>query len=34
MAFPDSGGYWFPRGLATVRIDHEHDRRSYWEPDV
>jgi hypothetical protein len=34
MAFPDSGDYWFPGGLATVQIDREHDRGSYWEPNV
>jgi RimJ/RimL family protein N-acetyltransferase len=34
MRFPESGEYWFPRGLATVRIDHERDRGSYWEPNV
>ena len=34
MAFPESGDYWFPRGLATVAIDREADRGSYWEPNV
>jgi hypothetical protein len=34
MAFPDSGDYWFPGGLATVHIDRERDRGSYWEPNV
>ena len=34
MAFPASGEYWFPRGLATVAIDRERDRGSYWEPNV
>ena len=34
MTFPDSGDYWFPGGLATVHIDREHDRGSYWEPNV
>jgi GNAT superfamily N-acetyltransferase len=34
MAFPDSGDYWFPQGLATVTIDREADRGSYWEPNV
>jgi hypothetical protein len=23
MTFPDSGEYWFPGGLATVKIDRE-----------
>ena len=34
MAFPDSGDYWFPRGLATVAVDREDDRGRYWEPNV
>ena len=34
MAFPESGDYWFPRGLATVTIDREGDRGRYWEPNV
>jgi len=34
MSFPDSGDYWFPGGLATVRIDRADDCGSYWEPNV
>jgi hypothetical protein len=34
MRFPEDGDYWFPRGLATVSIDHAADRGSYWEPNV
>jgi len=34
MSFPESGDYWFPGGLATVRIDHTDDSGSYWEPNV
>ena len=34
IAFPESGTYWFPRGLAPLTIDHEADRGSYWEPNV
>lgn len=34
MSFPVSGDYWFPRGLATVRIDREVDSGAYWEPNV
>jgi hypothetical protein len=34
MAFPQSGDYWFPRGLATVEIDRDADSGSYWEPNV
>jgi len=34
IAFPESGDYWFPEGLATVAIDRAADRGSYWEPNV
>jgi len=34
MGFPESGDYWFPGGLATVRIDRDTDSGSYWEPNV
>jgi GNAT superfamily N-acetyltransferase len=34
MVFPEGGDYWFPGGLATVRVDRERDRGSYWEPNV
>jgi GNAT superfamily N-acetyltransferase len=34
MRFPDDGPYTFPAGLATLEIDHRHDRGSYWEPNV
>jgi hypothetical protein len=34
MAFPDSGDYVFPEGLATVHIDRTSDRGNYWEPNV
>lgn len=34
MAFPQSGEYVFPEGLATVHIDTSADRGSYWEPNV
>ncbi len=34
LAFPESGEYVFPHGLAPVAIDREHDRGSYWEPNV
>jgi hypothetical protein len=34
MTFPDGGEYWFPGGLATMKIDRESDRGSYWEPNV
>lgn len=34
MTFPDSGDYWFPGGLTTVRIDRAGDSGSYWEPNV
>lgn len=34
MAFPESGTYIFPRGLAPLEVDREADRASYWEPNV
>ncbi|HET6561021.1 MAG TPA: hypothetical protein VFG72_04040 [Marmoricola sp.] len=34
MAFPESGDYVFPEGLATVHIDRAADAGSYWEPNV
>jgi hypothetical protein len=34
MAFPESGEYVFPQGLAILHIDREADRGSYWEPNV
>jgi hypothetical protein len=34
MAFPVSGDYVFPRGLATVSIDRKADRGLYFEPNV
>jgi len=34
LAFPDSGEYTFPHGLAPVAIDRERDLGTYWEPNV
>jgi GNAT superfamily N-acetyltransferase len=34
MAFPESGEYVFPRGLAPVSISRERDRGLYYEPNV
>jgi hypothetical protein len=34
LAYPQSGDYVFPEGLATVHIDRTADRGSYWEPNV
>jgi hypothetical protein len=34
LAYPESGDYVFPHGLATVAIDCEADTGSYWEPNV
>lgn len=34
LAFPESGTYVFPEGLAPVEIDRDADRGSYWEPNV
>ena len=33
-AFPESGEYTFPRGLAPLAIDREDDRGTYHEPNV
>ena len=34
MAFPESGEYTFPEGLATLQIDRARDRGTNWEPNV
>lgn len=34
MAFPVSGDYVFPGGLALVHIDRTADYGAYWEPNV
>ena len=34
MAFPESGEYVFPHGLATLAIDREDNTGRYWEPNV
>jgi hypothetical protein len=34
MAFPETGDYVFPEGLAPVHIDRGADLGSYWEPNV
>lgn len=34
MAFPETGDYVFPAGLATVHIDRDSDAGEYWEPNV
>jgi len=34
MAFPESGEYVFPHGLATLAVDRDADLGSYWEPNV
>jgi GNAT superfamily N-acetyltransferase len=34
MAFPESGAYVFPHGLAPLEVDREADRGIYWEPNV
>ncbi len=34
MAFPESGTYVFPGGLAPLEIDREEDVGRYWEPNV
>jgi hypothetical protein len=34
MAFPESGSYVFPHGLAPLTVDRTRDVGSYWEPNV
>jgi GNAT superfamily N-acetyltransferase len=34
LAFPESGDYTFPHGLAPVAIDRERDVGVYWEPNI
>jgi len=34
LAFPESGEYVFPEGLATLQVDKDADRAAYWEPNV
>lgn len=34
LAFPESGEYVFPLGLAPVTIDRDADVGAYWEPNV
>jgi hypothetical protein len=34
LAFPDSGDYVFPHGLAPVTIDRDTNLGTYWEPNV
>jgi hypothetical protein len=34
LAFPESGEYVFPEGLATLKVDKDADRAAYWEPNV
>jgi hypothetical protein len=34
MAFPESGTYVFPGGLAPLEVDREDDVGRYWEPNV
>ena len=34
LAFPESGDYWFPHGLATLKVDAERNVGRYWEPNV
>jgi hypothetical protein len=34
MAFPESGDYVFPDGLALLHVNRDADIGSYWEPNV
>jgi hypothetical protein len=34
LALPESGDYVFPEGLATLSVDKDANRATYWEPNV
>jgi len=34
LAYPESGEYVFPEGLAPVHVDRVKDVATYWEPNV
>ena len=34
MAFPESGDYVFPEGLALLHVDRDANLGDYWEPNV
>ncbi len=34
LAFPESGTYVFPHGLASLEVDLDAGRAEYWEPNV
>jgi hypothetical protein len=34
LAYPETGDYVFPHGLATLYVDRDADLGSYWEPNV
>jgi hypothetical protein len=34
MAYPASGSYVFPEGLAPLSVDRDGDLATYWEPNV
>jgi hypothetical protein len=34
LAYPVSGTYVFPDGLAPLEIDVDADLGSYWEPNI
>ena len=34
MAFPETGSYVFPHGLAPLEVDRAADEGRYWEPNV
>lgn len=34
MAYPETGDYVFPEGLAPLHVDREADLATYWEPNV
>jgi hypothetical protein len=34
MAFPETGEYVFPEGLAVLHVDRSRDLGDYWEPNI
>ena len=34
MAFPETGDYVFPEGLAVLHVDRSRDLGDYWEPNI
>ena len=34
MQFPEAGSYSIPQGLVPIKIDHERDQGTYYEPNI